>query len=99
MDCLEDRGILGYMSAHAFQTSIAYTDPSNVSGGSQSQSTDETGAHVRQDITIKIRHDHHSVGEWPRVSHNLVVTDKLRILDTIYCIPGGRRGPGGPRRT
>jgi hypothetical protein len=33
MDCLEDRGILGYMSADAFQTSIAYSNPSDVSGG------------------------------------------------------------------
>jgi hypothetical protein len=99
MDCLEDRGILGYMSADAFQTSIAYSNPSDVSGGSQSQPADETCAHVGQDVTIKIWHDHHPVRERSRVGHNLAVTDKLRIRGTIYCIPGGKRDPEGPRHS
>jgi hypothetical protein len=30
----------------------------NVTGRSQTETTDQTSAHVRQDVTVQVRHDH-----------------------------------------
>jgi hypothetical protein len=35
--------------------------PSDVSGWSQSQAANETSAHVGQDVTIQVRHNHNPV--------------------------------------
>ena len=38
------------------------TYASNVAGGSQAQSTNKTGTHVGEDITVQIGHHHDAVG-------------------------------------
>ncbi len=35
---------------------------SNVSGRSETESTNETGTHVGKNVTVKIGHDHYSIG-------------------------------------
>ena len=44
---------------------------SDVSGGGESESTDESGAHVGEDVSVQVRRDEDSVGERRRVLDNL----------------------------
>lgn len=40
---------------------LVETHPSNVSGGCETETTNKASAHVGQDITIQVRHDHDAV--------------------------------------
>lgn len=43
----------------------------NVAGRREPKATNETGTHIREDITVKVGHDHHTVRKRARVLDDL----------------------------
>ena len=102
MDSLEDGGVLRSTSVsyEKFQVSEKETYTANVAGRRQAQAADETGTHVRQDVTVQVRHDHHAIRVWPRVLHDLcqLLACENTASEMEGGVPAGRHDRGGPRR-
>ncbi len=68
----------------------------NVSRRCETQTANQTGAHVRQDIAIQIRHDQHLVIVRGRIGHDLetCIVEQLRIkLDVREILADIARSP------
>lgn len=84
-------------SCAAVSTYICVTDPcgktyaADVTGGGQSQTTNEAGTHVGQDITVQVGHDHHTVGVRLRVLHDLSERQSAARLDVKFGVPTCRQ--------
>ena len=73
----------------------------DVTRGSQAQSTNETGAHIGKNVTVKVGHDHHTVRVGARVGNDLSGADSVYIggVSRGCSIPASRRDLTGPRHT
>lgn len=56
-----------------------YTYTSNVARRRQAKTTNQTGTHVGQDVTVKVGHDHHAIRVRPRVLDNLAHINQRRL--------------------
>lgn len=71
----------------------------DVARGCQAQSTNETSAHIGENITVKVGHDHHAVRVRAGVGDDLSKADSAQIREVPRgrSIPVSRHGPTGPR--
>ena len=62
----------------------------NVTGWGKTKTTNETGAHVGKNVTVKVRHDHDLVVVWSWVSGDLQagVVEKLRVELDLWELLG-----------
>ncbi len=75
---------------------------SNVTRWGETKTTDKTGAHVGQDVTVQVGHDHDSVSVWLGILHDLSGSGiSIRIASSVAWSadpPSSMPCPAGPRR-
>jgi len=81
MDSFEDRGILQRRDKPRPEKGMKSINLANVTRGSQAQSTNETGAHIGKNVTIKVGHDHYTVRVRARVGNDLSRADSAYIRE------------------
>jgi hypothetical protein len=72
----------------------------NVARRSQTQSPNETGTHIRKNVTVKVGHNHHTVRVRAGVGDDLSGAGSAEFSEAPRgcIIPAGRHDLTGPRR-